>query len=69
MERLHPNSRYLLIYQDGEGAIEFETSEHIPEAKHLIRVRLCDTNEEIELIDLLLRPWVDLVKITSAQTA
>jgi len=41
MERLHPNSRYLLIYQDGEGAIEFETSEHIPEAKHLIRVRLC----------------------------
>jgi hypothetical protein len=68
MERLHPNTRYLLVYRDGNHAIEFQTLDHIPEAKHLIRVRRCDTNEEIELIELLLKPWVDLVKLASAQS-
>jgi hypothetical protein len=68
MERLIPNSRYRLIYKS-EGSVEFETLDHIPEAKHLIRVRRCDTNQETDLVRLLMKPWVDLVEIPTTPTS
>jgi hypothetical protein len=68
MERLIPNSRYKLIYKS-EGAVEFQTLDQIPEAKHLIRVLRCDTNQETDLIRLLMKPWLDIVEIPKTQPA
>ena len=60
MIKLSPHSRYSLLYQDG-SSIRFETLESIPEAKHLIQVRDLKTGEVTDFVDLLLKPWVDIV--------
>ena len=66
MIKLRPHRRYSLLYQDG-STIRFETLEHIPEAKHLIQVRDLKTGEVTDFVDLLLKPWVDIIDEASGE--
>ncbi len=65
MIRLLPNTIYSLIYKDGL-TLSFKTLERVPEAKHLIKVILVSTGKEVELMSLLLKPWVDIVRLQHA---
>lgn len=60
MIKLRPHSRYSLVYQDG-SRVQFETLDDIPEAKHLIRVMDLETGEVTDFVELLLKPWIDIV--------
>jgi hypothetical protein len=62
MIKLRPHSRYSLIYQDGK-TVTFETLDVVPEAKHLIQVKNLETGKVIDLVMLLLVPWIDIVPI------
>ena len=64
MIKLRPHSLYSLLYQDGTE-IQFETMSDVPEAKHLIQVKL-PNGEITDLVKLLLQPWVDIVADSGA---
>lgn len=64
MIKLSPHSLYSLLYQDGTE-VRFETMSEVPEAKHLIQVKL-QTGEVTDLVKLLLRPWIDIIADGSA---
>ena len=66
MIKLRPHSRYSLLYQDG-SSVRFETLESIPEAKHLIQVRDLKNGEVTDFVDLLLKPWIDIVAETDGE--
>jgi len=62
MIKLRPHSRYSLIYQDGK-TITFETLDVVPEAKHLIQIRNLESGIIMDLVRLLLKPWIDIVEV------
>jgi hypothetical protein len=65
MIQLQPNKTYRIRYQKGRvhakgDSIYFQTLDKVPEAKHLIKVKHCETEEIVDLIELLSHPWDSL---------
>ena len=73
MIHLFPNKTYKITYIEGRlhhagDTLVFQTTDTVPEAKHLIKVKNTETGEIVNLIELLAHPWESLIEDVAATT-